>query len=235
MNIEKVPKHIAIILDGNRRFARRLMMKPWMGHEWGFKKIENLIEWVNEFGIEELTLYAFSIQNFGRPKEEFDYLMKIFNEMCDKIINENYKIIDYGIKVNFLGRIWLFPKELYEKMLKISEITKNNNKHIINLAMAYGGREEIVDAVIKIAEKVKKGEIDIKNINEEFFEKHLWNSSQPDIIIRTGGEKRTSNFLSFQSAYSEWFFLEKMWPEFEKEDLIQVIAEFNRRERRFGK
>ena len=235
MELEKVPKHIAIILDGNRRFAKRLMMKPWMGHEWGFKKLENILEWVKEFGIQELTLYAFSMQNFDRPKEEFDFLMKIFNEMCDKIINGDYKTNEKGIRINFLGRIWLFPKELYEKMKKITEMTKSHDDHVVNLAMAYGGREEIVDAAKKIAEEIKSGKSDISQINEEFFEKHLWNSSQPDLIIRTGGDHRTSNFLSFQSAYSEWFFLEKTWPEFEKEDLVQVIAEFNQRKRTFGK
>ena len=235
MELEKVPKHIAIILDGNRRFAKRLMMKPWMGHEWGFKKLENILEWVKEFGIQELTLYAFSMQNFDRPKEEFDFLMKIFNEMCDKIINGDYKTNEKGIRINFLGRIWLFPKELYEKMKKITEMTKSYDDHVVNLAMAYGGREEIVDAAKKIAEEIKSGKSDISQINEEFFEKHLWNSSQPDLIIRTGGDHRTSNFLSFQSAYSEWFFLEKTWPEFEKEDLVQVIAEFNQRKRTFGK
>ena len=236
MEAEKVPKHIAIILDGNRRFAKKLMMKPWMGHEWGAKKIESLFDWVKEFGIKELTLYAFSIQNFDRPKDEFDYLMKIFSEFCDKILTSQYKQIkDYSIKVNFIGRIWLFPKELHEKMQKIMEMTKNNSNYVLNLAMAYGGREEIIDASIKIAEEIKNGKADVNDINEQFFEKHLWNASQPEIIIRTGGEKRTSNFLNFQSAYSEWFFLEKTWPEFEKEDLVQVIREYNQRERRFGK
>jgi len=235
MEVEKVPKHIAIVLDGNRRFAKKLMMKPWMGHEWGSKKVEKLLDWVKEFGIKELTLYAFSIQNFDRPKEEFDFLMKVFGESFDKILDGEYNVQKNSIRVNFIGRIWMFPKNIYEKMRKIMEMTKNNTGYVLNFAMAYGGREEIVDAARKIAEEIKGGKANVSEINEEFFEKHLWTASKPDIIIRTGGEKRTSNFLSFQSAYSEWFFLEKTWPEFEKEDLVQAIAEFSKRDRRFGK
>ncbi|MBW3022514.1 di-trans,poly-cis-decaprenylcistransferase [Candidatus Woesearchaeota archaeon] len=232
MGVENVPKHLAIILDGNRRFAKKLMVKPWKGHEWGSEKVENLLKWVKELGIKEVTLYAFSIQNFDRPKQEFDYLMKVFDEAFDRLL-EGAK--ENSIKVNFLGRIWMFPKHIHEKMQKIMESTKNNSGYILNLAMSYGGREEIIDATKKIAEEIKQGKTDVSQINEEFFEKHLWNASQPDIIIRTGGERRTSNFLSFQSAYSEWFFLEKTWPEFEKEDLLEVIAEYNKRNRRFGK
>jgi len=231
-----VPKHIAIILDGNRRFAKRLMMKPWMGHEWGAKKIEFLLEWLKEFEIKELTLYAFSIQNFNRPKEEFDYLMNIFRNEFDRLINEKKDLLmKHKIRINFIGRLWMFEKDIEERMKKLMEMTKENNKYIVNIAMAYGGREEIIDAVKKIAEDIKKGKLDVNEINEEIFSKNLFLSSEPDLIIRTGGEKRTSNFLMFQSPYSEWFFLEKTWPEFEKEDLIAVIEEFKKRERRFGR
>jgi len=231
----KVPKHIAIILDGNRRFAKRLMMKPWMGHEWGFKKLEKLFQWLSEIKyVKELTLYAFSIQNFNRPKEEFDYLMKIFREMCDKY-SDDKKIKENKIRINFIGRSYLFPKDFQEKMKNLMEKTKNNKEYLVNIALAYGGREEVIDATKKIAEQIKKGKLNIDQINEEIFSKNLYMNDEPDIIIRTGGEKRTSNFLIWQSWYSEWFFLEKTWPEFEKKDLLNIIEEYKKRERRFGK
>ncbi|MBD3361638.1 di-trans,poly-cis-decaprenylcistransferase [Candidatus Woesearchaeota archaeon] len=237
--MNKIPKHIGIILDGNRRFARKLMLKPWKGHEWGYKKIEQLFDWCKEIGIPELTLYTFSVQNFNRPKNEFDYLMNLFNEAFGKLIREkdlpeNKQKLDQ-IQIQFIGRTWMFPQEVQENMRKLSELTKNNGPYTVNFAMAYGGREEVLDAVKKIADSVKKGKLDIDSINEESFSKKLYLQSEPELIIRTGGDHRTSNFLIWQSHYSEWFFLEKTWPEFEKEDLLQVINEFSTRERRFGK
>ncbi|MEM4260055.1 MAG: polyprenyl diphosphate synthase [Candidatus Woesearchaeota archaeon] len=229
-----VPKHIAIILDGNRRFAKRLMLKPWKGHEWGAEKIRKLIDWVNELGIKEITLYAFSMQNFNRPKEEFDYLMALFKKEFDELKN-NKLIYERNIRINFIGRIKLFPKLVYSAMNELMEKTKNNNGLIVNFAMAYGGREEVIDATRRIAIQLQNGELDIDEINEDVFSKNLYMRDEPDLIIRTGGEKRTSNFLIWQAHYSEWFFLEKHWPEFEKEDLLRVIIEFNQRERRFGK
>ncbi len=231
----RIPKHIGIILDGNRRFAKRLMLKPWKGHEWGAKKVEKLFEWGKELGIKEATLYCFSIQNFNRPKTEFDFLMKIFKEETERLLKRKDKLKEEGMRINFIGRIHMFPKELYENMKKIMEITKNNNKYIANFAMAYGGREEVMDAVKKIAEQIKNNKLDIEQINEETFSKNLYFNDEPDLIIRTGGEKRTSNFLIWQSHYSEWFFVEKLWPEFEKQDLIQVLEEYKKRERRFGR
>lgn len=230
----KVPKHIAIILDGNRRFSKRLMIKPWKGHEWGAKKVEKLLEWCNELGIKELTLYSFSVQNFNRPKKEFDYLMNLFKTEFEKF-KDDPRIHENKIRINVIGRIWMFPKDLQEKMHEIMEKTKHYNDHIINFAMAYGGREEVIDAVKKISEQIKKGELDIDQINEETFSRNLYIKDEPDLIIRTGGEKRTSNFLIWQSHYSEWIFLEKMWPEFEKQDLIQAIEDYSNRRRRFGR
>lgn len=229
----KVPKHIGIILDGNRRFAKRLMMKPWKGHEWGAKKIEKLLEWCKELDIKELTLYAFSVENFNRTKEEFNYLMDLFRKEFDKY-KEHPKIHENKIRINVIGRTWMFPKDIQEKMHNIIEKTKNYNNYIINFAMAYGGRQEVVDAVKKIAEQVKNNKLDVEQINEETFSKNLYFNDEPDLIIRTGGEKRTSNFLIWQSHYSEWFFLEKHWPEFEKEDLIEAIEDYKKRNRRFG-
>ena len=229
-----VPGHVAIILDGNRRFAKRLMKEPWKGHELGAKKLEKLFDWCSEIGVKELTVYAFSVQNFNRPKMEFDYLMKIFNEEFGRLLLDE-KLHKRKVKIRIIGRIDKFPRDLYEKMKKVMDMTKDYNDHIINFAMAYGGREEIVDATKKIAEKIKSGELDVNDINEESFSDSLYMKDCPDLIIRTGGDRRTSNFLPWQSTYSEWFFLDKMWPEFDKSDLVKSIREFNERERRFGR
>jgi len=229
----KVPKHIGIILDGNRRLAKKLMMKPWKGHEWGAKKVEKLLKWAISMGVEELTLYSLSIENFNRPKLEFEYLINLFKKEFKRISTDS-RINEQGIKINFIGRTWMFDNELQEILSKLSDKTKNNSKLIVNFAMAYGGRQEVIDATKKIAEQVKSGELDISKINEETFSNNLWSSSEPDLIIRTGGETRTSNFLNFQAAYSEWIFLEKSWPEFEKEDFISAINEYTSREIRKG-
>ena len=235
--MEKVPKHIGIILDGNRRFAKKLMLKPWMGHEWGAKKVHALLEWAKELGIKEVTFYALSIQNFDRPKNEFDYLMNLFKNEFDTLMQpeKQKELKQNGLRINFIGRLWMLPKDVQEKIKKLMELTANNKPNIVNFAMAYGGREEVIDAVKKIAEKVKAGTLDIDQINEESFGNYLWLKSEPDLVIRTGGEKRTSNFLLWQGHYAEFFFLDKTWPEMEKNDLVQAVQEYCDRERRFGK
>lgn len=230
----KIPKHIGIILDGNRRFSKRLMLKPWMGHEWGAKKVEKLLEWGKELGIHELTLYAFSVENFNRPKEEFDYLMKLFEKEFERL-KDDKRVYENKIRINVIGRIWMFPKEVQEKMREIMKRTKDHSDYIINFAMAYGGRAEIIDATKKIAERIKKGELGVEDINEEVFSKNLYMDSEPDLIIRTSGEQRTSGFLLWQGSYAEFYFCEKLWPEFEKEDLVKAIESYNGRDRRFGK
>jgi tritrans,polycis-undecaprenyl-diphosphate synthase [geranylgeranyl-diphosphate specific] len=160
--------------------------------------------------------------------------MKLFLEFFEKAKN-NKTIHDNKIRINFIGRIELFPKEVYSKMLQLMEATKGYSDYLVNFAMAYGGREEIVDAIKKIGRAIEAGEITDAEINEELVNKNVYMPDQPDFIIRTGGDHRTSNFLIWQSWYSEWFFLEKTWPEFEKEDLIACMSEFMQRERRFGK
>lgn len=234
MKNTKVPIHIGIVLDGNRRFAKRLMLKPWMGHEWGAKKVEKLLDWGKELGIREFTLYAFSYQNKNRPKHEFNYIMDLFKKEFDTVMKDE-RIFKDKIRINFIGRLNIFPKEVQKRMYKLIGLTKNHNNMIVNFAMGYGGREEVIDAVKRIAQDIKKGKLDIKRINEEVFSKKLYMKDEPELIIRTGGEKRTSNFLIWQSSYSEWIFLDKLWPEFEKEDLIECIEEYQKRERRFGK
>jgi tritrans,polycis-undecaprenyl-diphosphate synthase [geranylgeranyl-diphosphate specific] len=180
--------------------------------------------------IKELTLYTFSIQNFNRPKNEFDFLMKLFKETFEQF-RDDPRIDKYGIKINFIGRWQLFPQDIQDSFRYLEEKTKNNTNYILNFAMAYGGREELLDAIKSIvAEKIPADKI-----TEELVAKHLYMDSEPDIVIRTGGEKRISNFLPWQSIYSELFFIDKMWPEFEKEDLQKILDEYEHRDRRFGK
>ncbi len=235
--MSEVPKHIGVILDGNRRFAKRLMLKPWKGHEWGAEKFRKFTDWCHELGIEEITAYVFSVQNFDRPKEEFEYIMKVFRAEFEHLLQpeELEKMRKNGVRVNFIGRQWMLPKDVQELQNKVMEATKNNSPRRINFAMAYGGREEIIDAVQKIAAEAKEGTIDPAKIDEKEIGKHLWLDSAPDLVLRTGGEQRSSNFLTWQSTYSELIFIEKLWPEIEKEDLIACIEEYNSRGRRFGK
>ena len=227
MNQLKNKLHIGIILDGNRRFAKRLMKEPWKGHEYGAEKVEILFDWCKELNIKELTLYAFSLENFNRPKREFDFLMNIFEKEFTRL-KDDKRLEKNKIKIRFIGKRELLNKNIQKLMAELEEKTKNYSNYIINFAIAYGGRQEILDAIKKLKESDEE-------INEENFQKNLWLSSQPDFIIRTGGEKRTSNFLPWQAVYSEWIFLDKMWPEFTKEDLIACIEDFQNRQRRFGK
>jgi len=228
----KVPEHIAIILDGNRRYARKLGMQPWKGHEFGVKRLEELVKWCRELGIRELTLYAFSTENFDRTKTEKDFLFNIFrqefgNMGCRKDIFEN------KVRINVIGRLGMFPKSIRNSMLDIMEKTKKQNKFIVNFAMAYGGRQEIADAFKKIIKNSKN--LKPSQINENLITKNLYLKNEPDLVIRPGGEVRLSNFLIWQSTYSELFFIDKLWPEFTKNDLIKILNEFKKRERRFGK
>lgn len=232
--MNKELKHIGIILDGNRRFARRLMMKPWQGHELGYKKIKKLLNWCSELGIKEVSLYTWSFENFQRPKKEVDYLMKLFKRAFKEVKKEK-DVHEKRIKINFIGRLHLFPKDVQEAMKELMEATKDYNNHIVNFCMAYGGRQEIVDAAKNMIADLEKGKVKHEDINEELFKKYLYTPDEPDLIIRTGGEKRLSGFLLYVSSYSELIFLEKMWPEFEKEDLIACIEEYRQRERRFGR
>ncbi len=231
--LNNVPHHIGIILDGNRRFAKRLMLKPWKGHEWGAKKLEHLFEWCKEYAIHELTLYAFSVENFDRPKEEFDYLMDLFRKEFDKL-QDDPKIHENKIRFNVIGRLWMFPKDLQELMRAIMEKTKHYSDYIVNFAMAYGGRAEVVDATKKIAEQVKEHKLKVEEINEQVFSDNLYMKDEPDLIIRTS-ESRLSGFLPWQSTYSEIIFLpDTLWPEFEKKDFVACINEFQKRKRRYG-
>ncbi len=229
----KVPRHIGIILDGNRRYAKKIGLQPWKGHDFGAERLHQLLNWCIELGIKEVTLYSFSTENFRRTKTELNFLFSIFKREFNSLKNRE-DIFKNKIRVNVIGRLYMFPKDTRKAMLEIMEKTKKHNKFVVNFAMAYGGRQEITDAVKKIAEKVKNVKIKLSDINESLITRHLYLESEPELIIRPGGEIRTSNFLTWQSVYSEWVFINKLWPEFTRKDLMNCIEEFNRRERKFG-
>ena len=232
------PEHIAVILDGNRRWALEHSLNPWMGHRQGAEKVEELLDWCLEMGVKSVTLYAFSTENFRRSPKEVEEIMRIAEEKLRKLLTDK-RIHENNVKVKIIGRKSLLPKSLRKLADEVEESTKNYNKHFLNIALAYGGRAEIVDAARKIAERVEKGEIGSKQIDEKLFEKFLYTShlpkQDPDLIIRTSGEERLSGFLLWQSAYSELCFLDIYWPEFRKIDLLRAIRTFQKRKRRFGK
>ena len=219
--------HIGIILDGNRRYAKKMMMQPWKGHEEGARKIEELLGWMKELKINEITLYCFSTENFSRENKEVEFLMKLFKREFAKLESDE-RLKKDGVRVNFIGKKEMLEGELQEIMKRIEDKTRENRDYTVNFAVAYGGRLEILNAAKKLSESGEE-------FSGENLRKNLWLKEDLDLIIRPGGEKRTSNFFPWQSAYSEWIFFDKMWPEFTKEDLKKAIKEFQARERRFGK
>lgn len=227
--------HVGIIMDGNRRFSKQLMRSPWKGHEWGAKKLQDVLVWCEQAGIKELTVFALSLQNFSRPKKEFDYLMKLFNKEITQLLKKIDEVNKRQLNIRFLGRTHLLPKDIQARMQELQEATARNNAYTINILVAYGGREEIVDAAKQLAQDVAEGKLKPEAINEHVFARSLSLQSEPELIIRTGGDHRTSNFLSWQSIYTEWFFVEELWPEFTKETFTQCLEEYTKRERRFGK
>ncbi len=232
----QIPNHIAVILDGNRRFARRLMRVPWMGHAWGAKKARHFLKWCRDLGVKYVTLYAFSTQNFKRPKKEFDYLMKLFEREFRAIANPKDDAHRYGVRIRFMGRLNLLPVAVRAAMRTAEKATRRYKNYFVNVAIAYGGQEEITDAVKKLARKAAAGKLKPGHINEETVRHSLYTngSPYPDMVLRTGGDHRVSNFLLWQSAYSELIFTKKTWPEIKKADLEKAIREFQSRERRFG-
>lgn len=225
---------IAIILDGNRRYAKKQGLKSWQGHKFGAEKVKDILKWCQELGIKELTLYTFSTDNFNRPEQEKKVLFSLFKENIKNLKNDE-RLDKDGIQVRFIGRLQLFPKDIQKEMHEVMEKTKDYNNFKLNFAMAYGGRAEIVDATKKIIKKIKNNEINENDIDENLLNENLYLNNSIDILIRPGGEKRISDFLLWQMAYSELFFIDKLWPEFSKEDLINIIDEFKSRERRFGR
>lgn len=225
----ETPNHIGIILDGNRRYAKNQGKNAWEGHEDGAKNVKEIIDEASKLDVKELSLFVFSTENFKRPKIEFEFLMKLFKKaFSDMEKNEDY-VKKY--KINFSGDKTLFSKDIQKIMLSIEGKTNKNNGLRINFCMGYGGRSELVNAVKNIIDKNIKS----KDILEKTISDNLYVKSDVDLIIRTSGEKRTSGFLPYQATYAELIFLDKMWPEFTRQDLNDCIEEFKSRKRRFGK
>ncbi|MDO5972400.1 isoprenyl transferase [Flavivirga aquimarina] len=229
-----LPKHIAIIMDGNGRWAKQQGMMRAFGHENGTKSVRRTVEACAELGIENLTLYAFSTENWNRPKLEVQTLMKLLVYSLKKEIKT---LQDNNIKLSAIGNLSTLPKKVYTELLDVIENTKHNERMTLTLALSYGSREEILNTVKEISIKVKNNIISLENIDESIINEHLYTRNLPDVdlLIRTSGEQRISNFLLWQIAYAELYFTNILWPDFTKQHLYEAIIEYQKRERRFGK
>lgn len=233
-----MPNHIAIILDGNRRWAKRNLIMKLEGHFKGADAVEKLLDWCEELNIKIITLYVLSSENLGRQDNELDYLYDLINARLHKLYNDP-RIHKNKMKVKAIGSVELLPDFLRDILNKLEEATKDYDNHYLNIAIAYGGQNELVDAIKKIGTRIKDGSLDVDKIDKDVIESSLYTShlpqSSPDMILRTSGEKRLSGFLLWQSAYSELVFMDIYWPEFRKIDLMRAIRTFQKRVRRIGK
>ena len=234
INSERLPRHIAVIMDGNGRWAKQKGKLRIFGHQNGVKAVRDTVEGAAEIGIEFLTLYAFSTENWNRPKTEIDALMTLLVSTINKetkTLNEN------NIRLQAIGDLKSLPKNCYRELMEAIENTSTNKKMSLVLALSYSSKWEIVNAAKKIAEKIKKKEISVEEIDENLFARELCTAGmpEPELMIRTSGEHRISNYLLWQLAYAELYFTEKLWPDFRREDLFEAIVDFQKRERRFGK
>ncbi|PQV51630.1 undecaprenyl diphosphate synthase [Jejuia pallidilutea] len=232
--LEALPKHIAIIMDGNGRWAKQKGMLRAFGHENGTKSVRQVVEASAELGVPNLTLYAFSTENWKRPKLEVKTLMKLLISSLKKEIKT---LQDNDIKLAAIGNLNLLPNTVYKELHEVMEATKNNTRMTLTLALSYGSREELLNTVKEISNKVKNNIISPEAIDESIINKHLYTQNLPDVdlLIRTSGEQRISNFLLWQIAYAELYFTDTLWPDFTKQDLYKAIIEYQKRERRFGK
>ncbi len=239
LQVRNGPKleHIAIIMDGNRRWATEKEQNPWLGHKKGADTVENLLDWCEQLGVKFVTLYTFSVENFSRNPEEINEIMKIAETRFRKLLTDE-RIHRNKVHVRVIGQVNLLPENLQKLISDVETATANYNNQFLNFAFAYGGRAEILNATKTIAEKVKIGEIKIDEIDEKTFEKYLYTAhmpnQEPDLIVRTSGEERLSGFLLWQSAYSELAFLDVYWPDFRLIDLLRAMRTFLIRKRRFG-
>ena len=232
----KIPNHIGIICDGNRRFASTIGEELWKGHEYGADKIEEVIDWCQELGIDILTLWLFSTENFNRPEIEKAQLFRIAKELAGNFL-KNPKVHENKIKLSIIGDLAQFPDDVQEEVNKIVDATKDYDGFLLNIAVGYGGKQEILVCVKHIAKLVAEGKLKPDEITEEFLEANMYSHIVPDVdlVIRTSGEQRTSGFLIWKTDYAEYYFCEKFWPEFTKEDLMKAILSYSERQRRFGK
>jgi len=233
-----MPNHIALILDGNRRWAKRNLGFTKTGHFRGADAVENLLDWCEEFDIKIITLYALSAENLNRKDEELEYLFDLIKNRLEKLYNDP-RIHRNKMRVKGIGKIELLPDSIKDVLKRLDDATKNYDEHFLNIALAYGGQDELIDAVKKIAIKISEGSLKVDDINKKEIESNLYTShlpqSSPDMILRTSGERRLSGFLLWQSAYSELVFMDIFWPGFRKIDLMRAIRTFQKRKRRLGK
>ena len=234
INKDNLPKHLAIIMDGNGRWAKQKGLLRAFGHENGTKSVRATVETCAKLGIDNLTLYAFSTENWNRPKLEVDTLMKL---LINSLKNELKTLTENRIRLHAIGNLDLLPKSAQKELLEVIETTKKNTRMTLTLALSYGSREEIISAVKQISDKVKNNIISIDSIDESIINQHLYTRNLPevDLLIRTSGEHRISNFLLWQIAYAELYFTPVLWPDFKEEDLYEAIISYQKRERRFGK
>ena len=231
---EKLPQHVAVIMDGNGRWAKSRDQERTFGHKNAIKAVREVINACNEVNIPYLTLYTFSTENWNRPADEVNTLMDL---LSSTLLQEAEEIFSKGLRIHAIGDLDRLPDTVREQLLNIIELTKNNNKGNLILALSYGSQREILNAVKEISKKVKDGVVDINDIDEKLLEDHLYTKDFPpvDLLIRTSGEVRIRNFLLWQIAYAELQFLDTLWPDFTKEDFFQCIVNYQSKERRFGK
>ena len=234
INKDNLPKHLAIIMDGNGRWAKQKGLLRAFGHENGTKSVRLTVETCAKLGIKNLTLYAFSTENWNRPKLEVDTLMKL---LISSLKNELQTLQDDNIRLNSIGNLEMLPKSAQKELLDVIKKTEKNSRMVLTLALSYGSREEIISAIKKISNKVKNNIISLDSIDESIINQHLYTQNLPDVdlLIRTSGEHRISNFLLWQIAYAELYFTDVLWPDFKEDDLYEAIISYQKRERRFGK
>jgi undecaprenyl diphosphate synthase len=230
---KNLPQHIAIIMDGNGRWAKKRLLPRLAGHRAGRGSVKAVVRTCAKIGIEYLTLYAFSLENWNRPSDEVNGLMSFFEEVLNK---EYLELNENGVQLRAIGRLDILPESTLQTLNKTIDKLKHNKRLILNLAISYGGRSEIVDGVKKIIKDAKKGDIDEASIDNDIFRKYLYDPSvpDPDLLVRTSGELRISNFLLWQIAYTEIYVTDVLWPDFREKELIASIKAFQKRERRFG-
>lgn len=229
-------KTVGVIMDGNRRWARKEGILEWKGHEAGYKKLREVVDWCREAKLTGLIVYAFSTENWNRTKDEVGYLMRLFREMISEFQKDLTRMNEEGIKIVFVGQRERFDKDIQEGMARLESATRTNKKFTFAIALSYGGRPEIVSVANTLLTEARAGKRE-GTVTEEEFSKYLWTHdiADPDLIIRTGGEMRLSNFLPWQGAYAELAFTETYWPAFTKKEFFSILAEVADRERRFGK
>lgn len=230
VDTNNLPAHIVIIMDGNGRWAKKKNLDRISGHREGMKSVRAVVKGAKELGVKYITLYAFSAQNWNRPKVEVDALMELLKHY---LINEGDKLIENGVSLNAIGRLWELPRDVYEVLSETIDSTKQCKELTLTLALSYGGREEIIDG---IKEMISKGNLAPEDINQNNFSKFLYTNDlpEPDLLIRTSGEMRLSNFMLWQLAYTEIYVTKTLWPNFRKHHLIKAILNYQKRERRFG-